>query len=82
MPQMDGKELADRVRLLSPQIKILFTSAYAENAIAHQGALDPGAMLLPKPFTPAMLAHKLRVVLDETAAASPKAARNPPPPHD
>jgi CheY-like chemotaxis protein len=76
MPHMDGKELADRVRLISPQIKILFTSAYTENAIAHQGALDPGALLLQKPFTPTVLAHKLRAVLDQTAATPSEATLN------
>jgi PAS domain S-box-containing protein len=76
MPHMGGKELADRVRSISPQIKILFTSAYTENAIAHQGALDTGAMLLQKPFTPAVLAHKLRAALDQTGVTSTNAGLN------
>jgi two-component system cell cycle sensor histidine kinase/response regulator CckA len=64
MPAMSGKELADRVRALYPDTRILFTSAYTENAIAHQGALDPGVALLQKPFTPSALARKVREVLD------------------
>jgi PAS domain S-box-containing protein len=64
MPHMSGKELADRVRALYPQTKILFTSAYTENAIVHQGVLDPGMALLQKPFTPSALARKVREVLD------------------
>jgi two-component system cell cycle sensor histidine kinase/response regulator CckA len=64
MPQMSGKELAERVLTLSPQTRTLFTSAYTENAIAHQGVLNQGVVLLQKPFTPAALAQKLRDVLD------------------
>jgi PAS domain S-box-containing protein len=65
MPHMSGKELAERVRALYPQTKILFTSAYTENAIVHQGVLDPGVALLQKPFTPSALACKVREVLDQ-----------------
>jgi two-component system cell cycle sensor histidine kinase/response regulator CckA len=68
MPHMSGKELADRVRALYPRTKILFTSAYTENAIVHQGVLDRGVALLQKPFTPSALAHKLREVLDQKKA--------------
>jgi CheY-like chemotaxis protein len=64
MPHMSGKELSDRVRSLFPQTKILFTSAYAENAIVHQGVLNPGVELFQKPFTPSALAHKLREILN------------------
>ena len=64
MPHMSGKELADRIRALFPPTRILFTSAYTENAIVHQGALDRGVSLLQKPFTPSALAHKVRELLD------------------
>ena len=64
MPQMDGKELSDRIRAVHPQTKVLFTSAYTENAAIHQGVLDGGVALLQKPFTPSALALKLRAVLD------------------
>jgi PAS domain S-box-containing protein len=67
MPHMSGKELADRVRALYPETKILFTSAYTENAIVHQGVLDKGVALLQKPFTPSALARKVREVLDNLA---------------
>jgi CheY-like chemotaxis protein len=65
MPHMSGKELADRARALYPHIRVLFTSAYTENAIVHQGVLNQGVKLLQKPFTPSALARKLREVLDE-----------------
>lgn len=64
MPHMSGRELADRVRALYPKTRILFTSAYTENAIVQQGVLDPGVALLQKPFTPSALARRVRGILD------------------
>ena len=64
MPHMSGKELSDRMRAIYPHTKILFTSAYTENAIVHQGMLNEGVTLLQKPFTPSALAHRVREVLD------------------
>jgi PAS domain S-box-containing protein len=72
MPHMSGKELADRVEALYPHTRILFTSAYTENAIVHQGVLDKGVALLQKPFTPSALANKLREVLDQRGAPTPE----------
>ncbi len=71
MPHMSGKELSDRIRSLYPETKILFTSAYTENAIVHQGVLDDGIVLLQKPFTPSKLACKLRELLDAEKHATP-----------
>jgi CheY-like chemotaxis protein len=65
MPHMSGKELSDRIRAIYPRTKILFTSAYTESAIVHQGILGDGVMLLQKPFTPSTLANKVREVLDQ-----------------
>ncbi|HEY3913986.1 MAG TPA: MCP four helix bundle domain-containing protein [Verrucomicrobiae bacterium] len=67
MPHMSGKELSDRIRSLFPRTKILFTSAYTQNAIVHQGVLDEGVILLQKPFTPSGLAQKIRELLDARA---------------
>jgi PAS domain S-box-containing protein len=75
MPHMSGKELADRVQALHPHTRILFTSAYTENAIVHQGVLNPGVALLQKPFTPSALALKLREVLDQPGAPKPDPAQ-------
>jgi PAS domain S-box-containing protein len=75
MPHMSGKELADRVRALYPHTKILFTSAYTENAIVHQGVLNSGVALLQKPFTPSALANKLREILDQPAVPKVETAR-------
>jgi len=74
MPHMSGKELADRVRALYPHTRILFTTAYTENATIHQGLLDKGVALLQKPYTPSSLAHKLREVLDQSNAPRPDTA--------
>jgi CheY-like chemotaxis protein len=65
MPHMSGKELADRIRQIYPGTKILFTSAYSENAIVQQGVLEEGVKLLQKPFTPAAMAGRIREILDE-----------------
>jgi two-component system, cell cycle sensor histidine kinase and response regulator CckA len=75
MPHMSGGELADRLRSISPHTRILFTSAYAQNAVVHQGALNQGVALLQKPFTPSALAHRLREALDQPAEPSSDAAR-------
>jgi CheY-like chemotaxis protein len=70
MPNMNGKELSDRFQNLYPQTKILFTSAYTENAIVNQGFLNPGVNLLQKPFAPGALARKVREVLDRNRLAA------------
>jgi PAS domain S-box-containing protein len=61
---MNGRQLADEARRRQPTIKVLFTTAYARNAIVHGGRLDPGVELVTKPFTQAALGEKLRDILD------------------
>ncbi|MFP5390522.1 MAG: response regulator, partial [Gammaproteobacteria bacterium] len=56
-------ELARRAMALQPDLAVLFTSGYAEDAIVHGGRLDPGVELLGKPYTRAALARKVRHVL-------------------
>jgi PAS domain S-box-containing protein len=63
MPGMSGHELAKHVAALRPGIKILFLSGYTEDAIIHEGVLDPGTAFLQKPFTLQALARKVRDVL-------------------
>jgi CheY-like chemotaxis protein len=65
MPEMSGKQLADQVRTLRPEIKILFLSGYTENVIAHHGVLEPGINFLAKPFSIQSLTKKVREVLDQ-----------------
>jgi len=64
MPQMGGKELADQLSVSRPNVKVLFTSGYTEDAIVHHGVLEPGIAFLQKPYTTAALARKVRSVLD------------------
>jgi signal transduction histidine kinase len=64
MPGMNGKVMADELIADHPGLKILFTSGYTDDAMAHEGVLDPGVHLLLKPHTPAALAGKVRELLD------------------
>jgi PAS domain S-box-containing protein len=61
---LNGRELAERVMEDRPETKVLYTSGYAENAMLHQGRLDPGVHLLPKPYQKADLARAVRAALD------------------
>jgi PAS domain S-box-containing protein len=65
----NGRQVADAALQLRPDLKVLFTTGYARNAIVHQGRLDPGVELIVKPFTYAALAAKLRQMLDAEAKA-------------
>jgi PAS domain S-box-containing protein len=64
---MNGRQLADEARKRRPDLKILFTTGYARNAIVHEGRLDPGVQLVTKPFTYAAVGAKLRDILDTRA---------------
>src|SRR6266446_4756652 len=64
MPGISGRDLASSMTSLRPDMKVLYMSGYTDNAIVHKGLLDPGIWFLPKPFTPATLAAKVREVLD------------------
>jgi hypothetical protein len=64
MPQMLGKEVAARVRGLRPDIEVLFMSGYAQPVLASQGRLEPGVVLLDKPFSEAELINKAGQVLN------------------
>ncbi len=63
MPVMSGKEAAECMKTLQPDIKVLFMSGYTDNAIVHHGILDKDTAFLQKPFTPEGLARKVREVL-------------------
>ncbi|MCH7746134.1 MAG: hypothetical protein IIC84_08690 [Chloroflexi bacterium] len=60
MPLMRGKELADKLRLLRPGISVLFASGYTDDAIVSQDILENRTQFMQKPFTPSVLAHKVR----------------------
>ena len=61
---MNGRQLADEAQRRRADLRVLFASGYARNAIVHHGRLDPGVELLMKPFTYATLAAKVRDMLD------------------
>ena len=65
MPGMNGRELADKVRTIRPDLKIIYMSGYSQNAIIHGGRLDKGVELLEKPISQAALASRLREVLKQ-----------------
>jgi CheY-like chemotaxis protein len=64
MPKLGGRELAARLTQQRPETKVLYTSGYAENAIAYQGVLSEGVHFIQKPYSLAGLAERVREVLD------------------
>ncbi|HEX4096096.1 MAG TPA: ATP-binding protein, partial [Caulobacteraceae bacterium] len=70
LPGRSGRLLADEAAELRPGLKVLYTTGYSRNAIVHQGRLDPGVELLPKPFTYDQLAAHVRRILDAPARRS------------
>ena len=64
MPGINGRKLADKAVEMLPGLKVLFTTGYTQNAVVHNGMLDPGVAFLPKPFTLQQLARKVRQVMD------------------
>jgi PAS domain S-box-containing protein len=68
MPEMGGRELADKLRPLCPATKVIFCSGYTEDAIFHSGTLERGVYFLQKPYTVAGIAQKVRDVLTGTQA--------------
>jgi PAS domain S-box-containing protein len=65
MPEMGGRDLAQKLGEQTPGLPILYLSGYTDSAVLQQGMLDPGSTFLQKPFTPAELAHKVREALDD-----------------
>lgn len=64
MPKMNGRELAERLLVIRPDLKVLFMSGYTDNAIVHHGILDPDVAYVQKPLVPDVFARRVREVLD------------------
>jgi two-component system cell cycle sensor histidine kinase/response regulator CckA len=65
MPKMNGRDLADNLLSIYPNLKCLFMSGYTANVIAHHGVLDEGIHFIQKPFSRKDLAAKVREALGE-----------------
>ncbi|HET6977464.1 MAG TPA: PAS domain S-box protein [Pyrinomonadaceae bacterium] len=70
MPEISGKEIADRLLALRPRIRVLFMSGYTDEAIVQHGVLDANVKFLQKPFTWVGLTRKVREVLNRKASFS------------
>jgi len=88
MPVMNGRELAQRITASRSETRVLYMSGYTENAIGHNGTLEPGINLLQKPFTLPSLRARVRQALDTplvqvaampTASGEPFSGRHPAP---
>jgi signal transduction histidine kinase/CheY-like chemotaxis protein len=64
MPGLNGRQLAEEMQKRRPGVKVLFITGYSRDAVAHQGRIDPGVSMLQKPLTQAVLAAKVRDMLD------------------
>lgn len=64
MPQMNGRELAERAAILRPEIKALYMSGYTNDAIIRHGMLDSGTWFIQKPFSPDSLTRRVREVFE------------------
>jgi CheY-like chemotaxis protein len=67
MPSMSGRELARKLMTKIPNLRVLYMSGYTDDIVSSGGILETGLAFLQKPFTPALLAQKVRDVLDAVA---------------
>ena len=75
MPLMDGNVMAEWLKTTHADLKILFTSGYTDEAIAHRGVLESGTEFLPKPYSPSALTRKVRELLDQPCGPKPDPAQ-------
>jgi DNA-binding response OmpR family regulator len=63
MPELSGKELCERLRVVRPHLEVLYMSGYTADVIAHHGILEDGVHFIQKPFTMDDLARAIRTAL-------------------
>ena len=78
MPRMSGRDVANALRQIVPDLGVLFMSGYTQTAIVQDGALEAGLHFLAKPFTPAELLARVREVLAARAAHGDEMSSNDP----
>jgi two-component system, cell cycle sensor histidine kinase and response regulator CckA len=66
MPEMGGRELAERIRRLRPDLPLVFMSGYTEDELVRRGVADGQTTLVEKPFSPATLTRKIREAIDRS----------------
>jgi DNA-binding NtrC family response regulator len=73
MPGLSGRDLAVRLAVVRPEVRVIYMSGYTDDAITRHGVLEPGFVFVQKPFTPDALARTVREVLDRDAGARKRA---------
>jgi DNA-binding NtrC family response regulator len=68
MPSMSGRELARKLMTKIPNLRVLYMSGYSDDIVSSGGILETGLAFLQKPFTPGVLAQKVREVLDAASS--------------
>jgi FixJ family two-component response regulator len=63
MPQISGRQLAETIKILRPDIRVLYISGYTDDVISHHGVLEPGTAFLQKPFSVQAFVTKIRELL-------------------
>jgi DNA-binding response OmpR family regulator len=70
MPGMGGRELAEQLRALIPELRVLYMSGYTDDAIVHHGVLSSEFAFVQKPLMPSLLLARVRAVLDGKSKSS------------
>ena len=71
MLALNGRQLSDRLKLVRPRLPVLFMSGYTDDEMVRRGLIEPHHPFLSKPFTPEILAAKVRQMMTEPPASEP-----------